>query len=188
MSTSRTLKDKLKNAQAVTSLESSDRILAADANGNLKKITRERVANPFVSSGSISSPQWVRFASFGGLGSALLFFQSDWNNNPGMHLIVDAILHSHALNYNKIAVLSRLVNTTSTVLAKLRVVIKRDATCYLDVYYSPSTANTFSVRLIAGGITMLASPIFNAEIPDGYTAREFSLATVSGSAEIVGGR
>ena len=187
MSATVSLKDKLKSAQTVTSLENADRILAVDTNGNLKKIDRGRVANPSVSSGNISSPQWVRFASFATLDYALLFFQSNWNNNPGVHLIVDAILHSHALDYNKFAVLSRLVNASTTVLTKLRVVIKKNDTCYLDVYYSPSAANSFSVRLIAGGIKMLASPIFNAEIPDGYTAREFSLATVSESAEIVVG-
>ena len=188
MSETTPLKDKFKNAQTVTSLEDADRILAVDTNGNLKKITRGRVANPLVSTGTIKSPQWVRFALFDNTsGHALLSFQSDWNINAGIHLIVDSILHSHSLSYNKIAVLSRLVHQASTVLSKLRVVIKKNAICYLDVYYSPSASNSFSVRLIAGGITMLASPIFNAEIPDGYTAREFSLATVSESAEIVGG-
>lgn len=188
MSASTPLKDVLKGAREVTSLASTDRVLAFDANGNPKKISRARVANPSVSSGSLSSVQWVRIATFTTGCAALLSFNSTWNNDPGLHLIVDAILHSYSLSYCKFAVLSRLSNSTSNVLSKLRVVVKKTDTCYIDVLYNAAGANSFSVSLLVGhNVSMLESPILNAEIPEGYSVREFSLATVSQSAEIVGG-
>ena len=162
--------------------------MAFDSNGNPKKIARIRVANPYVTSGSISSAQWVRVATFTNNGAAMLSLNSSWNNNPGLHLIVDMILHSHSLSYNKVAVLSRLSNTSSTVLSKLRLVVKRDSTCYIDVCYDADKSNSFSVTLMVGhNVSMLEAPVLDAEIPEGYSTREFDLSTVSDSAGIVGG-
>ena len=188
MSETTKLNEVFKASTEVTSLGSNDRVLAVDANGNTKRITRSRAANPMVSSGTLSTAQWVRFASFTPSAAALLFFNSSWNVNPGLHMIVDVILHPHNLAYNHVAVLSRLSNTNSNVLSKLRVVINRNSTSYLDVYYNPSGNNTFNIALICGqNVTMLDAPILDAQVPDGFTVREFSLATVSDSAEIVGG-
>lgn len=187
MSGTKLLKDKFKDAPTVTSLESTDRIVAVDGNGELKRITQERVSNP-LSEVLVLSPQWIRIGEFSNNAYALLSISTTWNAVSGIHLLVDMILHTHNVAYNQVAVLSRLRHSPTTVVSKIRVLIKRDSTSYVDVYYNANGNSTLISKLISGrAFAMYATPILNAQIPEGYVAREFSLATVSESAEIVGG-
>ena len=180
MSTPTTLNNVLKGATEVTHLESTDRILALANDGTPKKITRLQVATPSLSASNMSSPQWIRIASFSA-GAALISINTGWNNNPGIRLLVDMILHSNSESYNSITVLSRLFNAGTTVIPKLRVVRKSGALCYLDIYYNSSKANSFGVHLIDSynNFNMLPEMVLDAQIPDGYTAKEFDLSAAS---------
>ena len=175
MSTPTLLPAILKAAPGVTSLATGDRILSVDANGNPQKISRLQVATPSISA-TLDTPQWVRVASFMA-GAALISISTTWSHNPGIRLLVDLILHANSPSYNNAAVLSRLVNSGTSVINKLRVVVKNQSTSYLDIWYNASGSNKIGVNLIDcfNNVSLLPAMELDAQIPDGYTAKEFSL-------------
>ena len=175
MSTPTLLSSILKDAPAVTSLATTDRILSVDANGNPQRISRLQVATPRLTA-TLSSPQWVRVASFSDSASALISISSHWNNNAGIRLLVEMILHPNSPNYNNIAVLSRLSHYSTSVITKLRTVTKAASLCYLDIWYQASARNSFAAHLLdTYNLNFLSDMELDAQIPDGYTAKEFSL-------------
>lgn len=178
MSDVKKLGDVLKTSSEVSSLESTDRVLAVDANGNPKRITRTRLVSPYVYFNNISTPQWVRVAKFSSGSCALIKIFSTWHNVPGNNILVDMLLHPNARQYNSVTVLSRMRNSANNMLQKLRVVRKSTSECYIDLYYNSNTAELVYIFLIQGqGITLL-TPEGNASIPEGYADVEFDISTV----------
>ncbi|MDE6794107.1 MAG: hypothetical protein K2J63_02245 [Muribaculaceae bacterium] len=181
MSKTKEMKDVFKDAQVVTSLGSSDRLMVVDANGNPKRISQNDATRQAVSLRPGTS-QWIRVAKFTETAAAILELTTQWSNVSGSRVLVAVILHSHSEFYNKIKILSCLLNSGSTVaaLTKLRVLIKKSAECYLEVYYAPSAANPVSVELIAPFNMSIVTPVVNPTIPEGYAVKEFDLTAVVG--------
>ena len=168
------LPDVLKGATEATSLSSTDRLVAFGSDGELKKITKANAVKKQAYIYGISSPQWVRFASFGGSVGALIAIESIWHNVPGNRILIDCFLHPDSLSYNSITTLSQMANSANKLLKKCRVVIKRNSVCYFDIYYDTTSQEKVFVKVVQGEyFTTLAEPIAGAEIPEGYTAKEF---------------
>lgn len=168
------LPDVLTGATEATSLSSTDRLVAFGSNGELKKITKANAVNKQAYIHGISSPQWVRVASFGGSVGALIVIESIWHNVPGNRILIDCLLHSDSISYNSITTLSQMANAANHLLKKCRVVIKRKSVCYFDIYYDTTSQEPVFVKVVQGEyFTTLAEPIAGAEIPEGYTAKKF---------------
>lgn len=168
------LPDVLKGATEVTSLSSTDRLVAFGSNGELKKITKANAVKKQAYIHGISSPQWVRVASFGGSVGALIAIESIWHNVPGNRILIDCFLHPDSINYNSITTLSQMANAANCLLKKCRVVVKRNSVCYFDIYYDATSQEQVFVKVVQGEyFSTLAEPIAGAEIPEGYTAKEF---------------
>ena len=168
-----------KGATEVTTLASTDRILAVDSNGNPVKATANTLLGGY-RSGNQDTAQWIRFAKFSNAGAALLVLQTSWSYNPGERLLIDLLVHPHNTGYCKCTVLSKMVNSgASNVISKLRFVLKRNAECYIDFYYASNQRNDFSCRLIAPNELTLIPFEKDAQIPDGYTAREVDLTQIA---------
>lgn len=168
------LPDVLKGATEVTSLSSTDRLVAFGSNGELKKITKANAVKKQAYIHGISSPQWVRVASFGGSVGALIAIESIWHNVPGNRILIDCFLHPDSINYNSITTLSQMANAANRLLKKCRVVVKRNSVCYFDIYYDSTSQEQVFVKVMQGEyFSTLAEPIAGAEIPEGYTAKEF---------------
>lgn len=179
MSDVKKLSDVFKASSEVTSLESTDRVLAIDANGNPKRIRRDRIATPYVFFNDISTPQWVRIGKFTSSACALIKIFSIWNNIPGNNILVDMLLHPNNAQYNAATVLSRMRNAGNSLLPKLRVVRKHTSESYIDLYYNGNTAELVYIYLIHNQNVTLLTPEPDAQIPEGYTAVEFDISTVS---------
>lgn len=179
MSDVKKLVDVLKASSDVASLESTDRVLAVDANGVTKRIRRDRLATPYVYFNNISTPQWVRIGKFSSANCALIKVFSIWQNVPGNNILVDMLLHPNSNDYNSVTVLSRMSNTGNSLLPKLRVVRKSKSESYIDLYYNANTAERVYIYMIQGlqDVTLL-TPEGEATIPEGYTAVEFDISTV----------
>ena len=118
-----------KGSPEVTTLASTDRILAVDANGNPVKATANTVLGGY-RSGSQSTAQWIRFAKFSNAGAALLVIQTSWVYNPGERLLIDLLVHPHNTGYCKCTVLSKMLNGgTFPGISSLRVVVRQPAAC-----------------------------------------------------------
>lgn len=168
------LPDVLKGATEATSLVTTDRLVAFGSNGELKKITIANAVKKRAYIYGISSPQWVRVASFGGSVGALIAIESSWHNVPGNRILIDCFLHPNSLSYNSITTLSQMANSANKLLNKCRVVVKKNSVCYFDIYYDATSQEQVFVKVVQGEyFTTLAEPIAGAEIPEGYTAKEF---------------
>ena len=179
MSDVRTLADKLKAAQEVASLASTDRLMAVDAEGNLKRIGQSlgRLKD-------IQSPQgtWMRigYGAGGGVSSSVLFLiAQSWSNDlPGSALIAVSMSAADwgANNNPQVRVLSS-INISR--FSKIRILVPSASTSgkvsYIDIYQnSRNPKNTIS---IVGSLNFTADVSANAEIPEGYTAIERDLAS-----------
>lgn len=181
MSNPTLLSNLLKNAQTVTSMESTDRLAVIDNAGNLKGINRTNATSDIVKF-TLSSPQWVRIARFSSTAAVTLVITSTWQNAPGMRMIADLLLHINSVNYNHVNVFSRLSHqpTTPRVITKCRVVAKKGSDAFLDVYYSDTTTNPVTVMLTNRfNITPLPS-MPTADVPEGYDVKELDLTVVGG--------
>ena len=188
MSASTPLKDVLKGAREVTSLASTDRVLAFDSNGDPSKISPARLTRRMLEAVSFDHKQWVRIGSCSSMGSAFFSISTVWSSIPGVHLLVDMILHPNNTQYNKVAVLSRLCHSNSTVIDRIRVVCKKSSPVYVDIHFNGDVAHSVFIELL-GSRNFSLLPEFepDAQVPEGFSVGEFSLATVSESADIIGG-
>ncbi len=95
-------------------------------------------------------------------------------------MLIDCILNPSDVVYNDAVLLTRLSNAPSTLFSKLRFVAKNNATCYIDVYYNVNNHNPFTIMLVAGvNVTILDTLIPNAQIPEGYSVKEFDLTSTA---------
>lgn len=161
----------------VTSLASGDTVLCVSG-GALKRISKTNLEKNLVSF-SIESPQWVRVAQFSSGVSALIKIHTQWRNVSGASILMDLLAHPNGNNYNKLNVISRMINMgTTTSVSKIRIVRKKSpSTCYLDVYYSQSSVNDVIFRVIDNqGLTLL-TPQLDAKVPEDYIAVEFNITS-----------
>ena len=135
-------------AQELTSLAATDRILATDANGNLSRISRDNLVNQNRLQNTIyadGNSRWTRVATWYNnvAASAIICLTSGfWSGNPKGHII--AVTN----NYNTTPHVRIILGDS------LRVrVVKQDNTLYLDIYCHTlrvvSTVYGYEVRPMA---------------------------------------
>ena len=179
MSETRTLKDKLKNAQEVTSLASSDRLMVVGSDGSPKRIGRENLMFQELTVAP-DSVGWIRIGQFLQTASVLLSILSQWSQTAGVRILVDFILHQNNTGYNKATVLSRMSNSSYIgVLTKCRIAVKSGNPGYLDIYYSQDQRNGVAIHVLDAINFSPMTPVMNPEIPEGYTVKEFDLCSVA---------
>lgn len=170
---------KLTDFPLVTSLADSDTVLATDATGAGKRISKTNLLRTRVVFTNISSPTWVRVAKVLSSACALMKIISTWNNVPGNNILLDMQLHPNSVSFNHVTVLSRMSNSPNSMLQKMRVVRKSASEYYIDIYYNATTAEQVYIYLIHGLNVTLLTPQPDAEIPEGYTAVEFDISKAS---------
>ena len=166
-------------APELTSLAATDRLLATDANGSIRRISRDNLV-ALTKKGNASSPQWIRLFEYTG---SYVFFQlaSNFFNNPGNSILVHAILLRDSLDYSHIEILSHLKHVGNYVFQKMRIVQKdKYSPAYLDVYYSSDKYNNIYLSIFPG--VSMPTPLLenNAEIPAGYSTKEFGMTVRGG--------
>lgn len=166
---------KLSDLPLVTSLDSTDTVIATDATGAGKRISKTNLRMNRVFFNTISSPTWVRVAQVNSAGWALMKIFNAWLNVPGNNILLDMQLHPNSESYNHVTVLSRTANSPNSMFQKIRVVRQKGSAYYIDIYYNASTAEQVYVYLIESLNVTLLTPEQNAEIPEGYTAIEFDI-------------
>lgn len=170
---------KLTDFPLVTSLDTTDTVLATDVNGAGKRISKTNLRMNRVFFNSISSPTWVRVAQVNSAGWALMKIFNAWLNVPGNNILLDMQLHPNSESYNHVTVLSRTANSPNGMLQKMRVVRQKGGAYYIDIYYNANTAEQVYVYLIDSLNVTLLTPEPDAEIPEGYTAVEFDISKAS---------
>ena len=175
MSDTRSLKDKLKSAQEVTSLASSDRLMVVGSDGSVGKISRVNLEGNVISKGFDSS-QWVRLFSV--TNTAVLFIlEQNFFNHPGGSVLVHACIQKDSLDFCSFSTLSKLVHhSTVNPFTKVRVV-RSSTTAYVDFFYNRTMYNVLTLKILSPINDVKLMMEGNATIPDGFTAREYNLTT-----------
>ena len=175
MSDVRTLKDKLKNSQEVTSLASSDRLMVIDAEGNLKGFANG-FALPqyrYFKIDSVFRNKWIRIAAVGSLLAGSFNIVNVYNNNPSRGCVFN-IVGGYVSN-----MLARVAPAvTSEWFPKVRIVYNasNSENCYLEIYSAMASRNDI-VCLFSGTGCSLLNTVVEGEIPSGWIAIEFNLSS-----------
>lgn len=166
-----TLADVLKSATEATSLESTDRILAFDANGNLKKISERSVVESFKQKDFQSAgTYWYSILETSAsvlLGGILILTSGEWSGRPCTYTF--SIGSRYADGSPQMPAIYSLLGPTSDV--KLRGVI-HDGVFRLDV-------RTYSRRVNASliGTLPLSAITKDPSVPEGARVKEYSFVT-----------
>lgn len=169
-----------KDAQAVTSLESSDSILVVDNNGDQKRISRYSL----VSQGSQISQQvsagesgWLRIAQVSYNSCGIIKVAINWGSTPPA--VIFFAYSVHVNGHYLVKCISRLAVTN--MFSKIRIVKKASASGYIDVYAPITSGHTFNFSLLASTSTSLTpGTSTDATVPDGYDSVEFTSANWRG--------
>lgn len=170
---------KLSDYPLVTSLGSSDTIIATDSAGAVKRIARDNLVALTKKRGATGA-QWIRLFEFS---SSYVLFQiaSNYYSNPGNSILAHAILQRESISFNKIEILSHLKHNVNDVFSKMRVVLKNNSVpAYLDVYYNSTGYNDIWLTIFPG--VSMPTPMLenNAVIPEGYSTKEFDMTVRGG--------
>lgn len=182
MSLTKTLKDKFKNAQAVTSLASTDRVMMIDPNGGLRKISPEELdRNGKHAQGQVEagSSGWLRIAKVNYDSNGIIKISKAWGATTPKFLLLCYLCHVNGVQ--KVSIMAFL-GDGGTILSKARIVYKANTDGYLDVYAPIPSRESFYVDLLGGMNTTLSlGSNTNAVVPEGFSVKEFSnLASVGG--------
>ena len=173
----------LKGSTESSSLASSDRILAVDSNGDIKRVSRSNLINQDTYLQSTISPgesNWLRVAELPANASGILKISIDWGGIMPAMIVLSVMAHCNSNSACRMQCISRL--SSSSVFSKARIVRKANTTCYLDIYAPLSSASErFKFSLVASNLmTLQVGSSTDATIPDGYTAIEFDFTTGGG--------
>lgn len=183
MSETRAMNDKLKNAQEVTSLASTDHLLVADANGNLKGFKNEAIPLfRHYTAGDVFYNKWVRIGACSMLLVGTFYITNFYNNDPSKGCIFNTV-GSHILPFTP-----QIVPIISSPwYPKLRFVYNASVnTYYLDIFVTMSGRNNIIVTFSGYGFT-LSDSLQEATVPSGWSSKEFSLTSTITSADTISG-
>ena len=175
MSESKTLADVLKGAPEVTSLASADRILAVDANGNQKKISKGHLRNEGIMTSKLvakGDSGWLRIANLSANSSAIVKISVAWGSIMPAMVLFGFFFHPNGGCNIK----PNILMSSSSVLDSARFVRKRNSLGYLDIKVPITATENFSVEIIAPvGVTLTVGDATDAAIPEGFNTEEYSL-------------
>lgn len=175
---------KLNQAQAVTSLESTDSVLVTSANGELKRISRlnlrnqNRVQTRLVTKGDT---QWLRILTMpaGMSFVGVMSITKSWNTLRPASLILNCAIHPNGAP--KLEIVSRIAYE-STTFDKVRFVYKKDSESYLDVHLSisGSTLENITATVLSGSYYVAIAATSGATVPEEYSSVEFTATNRGG--------
>lgn len=175
MSNTRTFKDKFKNAQEVTSLNTGVHISLSDAQGNLSRISKENLLRQTLRAQmDADAPiegRWLRILNVNSLSMGLVFISHVWNT-----LSPDPICFMYIGNHmQRTDSFQVFPFKTSTHFTKLRVVCPSSGDYYLEIFVKNlSKPNTLTMA-VSGNLAVPDSFVAG-EIPAGATVKEFNLS------------
>lgn len=170
MSLTRTLKDKVKNAQEVTSLEASDRLLAIDTNGNQKKISRTNLINQGLlvsfSAEANSTGRWIRIAQMTDYGSSCILTISVSGYSAGWYYPLTMLVTApHGNSSETISIVSlspRKVESSNGIypFSKIRITgIEQQK--YIDIFVSNPYKRNMNILMSCAMCSSLVAPVEN---------------------------
>lgn len=175
---------KLNQAQAVTSLESTDSVLVTSANGELKRISRlnlrnqNRVQTRLVTKGDT---QWLRILTMpaGMSFVGVMSITKSWDTLRPASLILNCAIHPNGAP--KLEIVSRIAYE-STTFDKVRFVYKKDSESYLDVHLSisGSTLENITATVLSGLYYVAIAATSGVTVPEGYSSVEFTATNRGG--------
>ena len=171
---------KLNSLSVVTSLGSGEYLLATDAQGNARRISKTNGARQVMEI-ACKEACWIRIAEFNQAGNSIISISNGWSSLTGGYALIAGMYHASAA-YNKVSVLANLsnYNAVNPVYKKIRSVCKSGSVGYVDFWYPGSSGNQNVIVEMIGARNMnLVTPEIDASIPEGYTSVEFDL-TVGG--------
>lgn len=165
----------------VSSLATTEHLIATDASGKVKRITRKNAVSQGVEgSAAVASGTtgWLRIAEISYDSSGLISVASAWKTTPSAFLIFSICFHANGVFLlNKI---SRLSNG-NTMFSKVRFVKKSNTISYVDVYVGDIGGSVVYAKLSnCQNILLAIGSEASATIPEGYTAVEFNLIQSGG--------
>ena len=181
MSETRTLKDKLKNAQEVTSLASSDRLMVVGSDGSPKRINESSFRKNYFRGPSnvsgMSSGKWVRIMAIETYSCGIVWISNSYNTQAPRCSCFVFVPSSKSTP----ALMQVIPLNTSSFFQKLRIV-HNSSGMFMEVFVK--TLNEVNDLILAVSGTLTVPDSFSAgEASDDYTLREFDLT----SAVVVGG-
>lgn len=172
---------KLSDLPLVTSLGSSDTIIATDPNGAAKRIAPDKV-HPDKNKATITIPEsvsagWVRIAESSSTDGVMLTIYHSWYNlAPVPTVLILSLCPAHFSANSKSSVKVINVGNYTT---KLRVVYPDGGntkySSYVEIYIPDTSNNKFFVNIANNRSTDLLSQYQAGSIPEGYTAKEFDI-------------
>lgn len=173
-----------KKASAIpTVTDMTGRTVVVAEGDALKRISYKDMTKDYMEF-NVDSAQWIRVAQFSSNASCIMAISNVWINTSGGCTLLHVLLHPNDDSYNSVNTLSRLKNTSaSTLVPKIRVVRKKGALCYIDMYYNLNIENHVRVQICSGiGISLLTPKIMQ-KYPKGIGTIEFVLS----SAQVLSG-
>ncbi len=169
---------KLNQAQAVTSLDATDSVLATSANGELKRISRLNLRNQnraqtrLVTKGDT---EWLRILTMpaGMSFIGVMSVTKSWYSLRPASLLLNCAIHQNGAP--ALEIVSRIAYE-STTFDKVRFVYKKDSESYLDVHIpiSGSTNENISATVLSGSYYVAIAATSGATIPEGYSSVVFT--------------
>lgn len=172
---------KLSDIPLVTSLESSDTIIATDSAGSVKRIAQQNI-HPNTNTVKIMIPEsasagWIRIARFTAAEGVLLTIHHAWYSKapiPSILMLALCDSHFYANRDSKVIVLS--VGNYAT---KLRVVYPEGGNTitesFLEMYVPDVSNKVFNIRIANNYSTALIKSYQAGSIPSGFVAKEFDI-------------
>lgn len=182
-----TMPDVLKGAQKVTSLDSTDRMLAFDSNGNPRSIA----ADTFLTQNSVASlyvpanqEGWLRIAKLGNYGAACIIGVTMIGFNGGWNLpVLLAVSAPHGSSKTTMDITPLNKKQTESAnckyaFSKMRIT-GNEATKYLDIYVvAKDVARSLRVSLGASLDCTLMTPAFDPQ--ESTSTKEFLISDLWG--------
>ncbi|TFU93575.1 hypothetical protein E4T81_06355 [Barnesiella sp. WM24] len=166
----------LKETPEVTALAATDQVLVTDSAGKAHRISKANLLADRVRFNGTGAGCWVRVAKFFDSAGCLLAITSNWYSKPVHRILADSLLHSNQCSYCHMSVLSSgNAIATPMNITKARVVASFNKVGYIDIYCNMTSADTIIIDLINSLNVTLMTPVVNAEVPDGYSTKEFDL-------------
>lgn len=192
MSTTIELRDKFSAATEVTSLATSDRVLAIDANGDQKKISRTNLANQgfsqTFSADANSAGRWVRIAKMSNYGSSCMLTISSGGFSGGwIYPLTMLVTAPHAGSLDNISIVSLCPQKANTVnssypCSKIRVT-GAEETKYIDIFVANSYARTLNIVISCAMFSSLVTPAENPAV--GNKVKEFDVSDLWGGGKLL---
>ncbi len=169
---------KLNTLPVVTTLNSGEYLIASDANGNGKRISKGNVTSKAqIRTVAKGDSNWLRVAVVSlGTNAGIIRISKDWGSGGPAMLVFAYLLHPNGSS--SIEAIIKL--GMESAFSKVRLVAKSNSSGYIDVYTPlQSSKEQVTVESISGNAISIPDTA-NATIPEGYYSTEFDMTNRGG--------